>query len=161
MSENHTDCERFEALLLDDASDPNLQDSNMQAWHRHLEDCSECRQQWVAHQMLVATFDEVPVPELSPAFEAGLQRKIDFSIEVKPLAGWRRVAMIGYALLAIGLMGWVFKRFPLPPVSIDPASPWIMALAIAAVPLTLWLTIGLSRWLPAKRSNGLTQLSLL
>lgn len=161
MSENHTDCERFEALLLDDASDPNLQDSNMQAWHRHLATCPDCRQQWAAHQMLEATFNEMPVPELSPAFEAGLQRKIDSTIEVKPLAGWRTAAMIGYALLAVGLMGWVFKRFPLPSVSIDPASPWIMALAIGAVPLTLWLTIGLTRWLPSMRGKSFTQLSLL
>ena len=149
MSEIHTDCEQFEALLLDGAPE-----SEIRAWHGHLENCAGCREQWAAHQMLVATFAEVPVPELSPAFDAGLRRKIDTAIEVKPLTGWRTAAMIGYGLAAIGLLGWVFKRFPLPAVSIDPASPWIMALAIAAVPLTLWLTIGLTRWLPSMRANS-------
>ena len=156
MSEIHTDCERFEALLLDGA--PNLQ---MQAWHRHLAECPDCRQQWAAHQMLVATFNEVPVPDLSPAFEAGLQRKIEAASAIKPLAGWRTAAMIAYALVAVVLLSWVFKRFPLPSVSIDPASPWTMAIAIAAVPLTFLLAIVLTRWLPARPGNSFSQLSLL
>ena len=156
MSEIHTDCQRFEAPLLDGA--PNLQ---MQAWHRHLAECPDCRQQWAAHQMLVATFNEVPVPDLSPAFEAGLQRKIEAATAIKPLAGWRTAAMIAYALVAVVLLSWVFKRFPLPSVSIDPTSPWTMGLAIGAVPLTLWLTIGLTRWLPSMRGKSFPQLSLL
>lgn len=161
MSEIHTDCKQFEALLLAGASESRLPDLNMQAWHRHLAECPDCRQQWTTHQMLVATFEEVPVPELSAAFEAGLQRKIGSAIEVKPLTGWRTAAMIGYAFLAVGLLGWVFKRFPLPSVSIDPASPWTMAVALACVPLSLWLAIGLTRWLPSRSSKSFTQLSLL
>lgn len=156
MSEIRTDCERFEASLLEGAPS-----SQMQTWHRHLADCSDCRQQWAAHQMLVATFEEVPVPELSPAFEAGLQRKIGAAIEVKPLAGWRIAVMVGYVLATVLLLSWVFKRFPLPLPSIDPSSPWMIALAMIGVPLTLWLTIGLTRWLPVGSRKRFTQLSLL
>ena len=156
MSENRTDCERFEALLAG-----GTPESEVPTWHGHLAGCAGCREQWVAHQMLVAAFNEVPVPELSPAFEAGLQRKIDAAIEVKPLTGWRTAAMLGYALTAFVLLGWVFTKFPVPSISIDPASPWTMALAIAAVPLTIWLTIGATRWLPSMRSRNFTQLSLL
>ena len=62
MSENHTDCERFEALLLDGGPGPDVR-----AWHDHLEGCAGCREQWEAHQMLVATFAEETVPQLSAA----------------------------------------------------------------------------------------------
>jgi len=156
MSENHTDCERFEALLLDGGPGPDVR-----AWHDHLEGCAGCREQWEAHQMLVATFAEETVPQLSAAFEAGLQRKIEAVIEVQPLRGWRMAAMAGYALVAVLLLGWVFRRFPLPSISLEPTSPWTVAVAVFAVPLTLWLTIGATRWLPAKGGKSFTQLSLL
>ena len=60
MSENHTDCGRFEAWLLEGAPD-----TESQGWIDHLESCSGCREQWATHQMLVATFAEETVPELS------------------------------------------------------------------------------------------------
>jgi hypothetical protein len=50
---------------------------------------------------------------------------------------------------------------PLPSISIDPSSPWTVGLALADVPLTLWLTIGLTRWLPSMGKAGSARLSLL
>ena len=88
MSEQHTDCDRFEDWLLEDGTDSS-------AWHFHLEDCSNCREQWASHRMLVATFAEAAVPELSPAFQAGLEHKLQTAIHVEPLRGWRLVAFRG------------------------------------------------------------------
>ncbi len=156
MSEKHTDCDRFEAWLLEGAPDTESQD-----WILHLESCSGCRDQWAAHQMLVATFAEEAVPELSQDFDAGLQRKLDAALEVQPLRGWRLVAMAGYAVIAALLLRWVFTRFPLPSLSIDPSSPWTVVLAIAAVPLTLWMTIAATRWLPSRGGSRFTHLGLL
>ena len=156
MSENHTDCNRFAAWLLDGA--PGTESP---AWSPHLESCSRCREQWSAHQMLVATFAEETVPELSPSFDSGLQHKLNATLEVKPLRGWRLAAMIGYAMIAALLLRWTFARFPLPAISIDPSSPWTVALAIVAVPLTLWLAIGATRWLPPMGRIGFTRLGLL
>jgi len=156
MSENHTDCDRFEAWLLEGATT-----SVLDAWQPHLEACADCRQQWQTHQMLVATFAQEAVPELSPAFDAGLQRKIDSAIETKPLKGWRLVAMAGYAVIAALLLRWVFARFPLPPMTIDPASPWTLIMVSLAVPFSLWLAIGATRWLPPIKRKSLPHLSLL
>ena len=156
MSDNQRDCRESEKFLLGapaSSGDPR--------WLSHLESCSSCREQWATHQMLVAPFSHVPVPELSGDFESGLQRKIGSAIEVIPLSGWRTAAMVGYAILALVLMAWVLSRYPLPSVSVDPSSPWILAFALGCVPLSLWLAIGLSRWLPTMRRKGLDQLSLL
>lgn len=155
MSDHHQDCERFEALLPDS---PTAEE--VRAWHGHLAQCPDCRDQWTAHQMLVEAFSEVAAPELSSRFEAGLRRKIEATVEVRPLSGWRAAAMLGYVLVALVALGWVFERFPLPSISIDPSSPWTVGLAIAAVPLTLWLTIGVTRWLPSRRGHGYPPLSL-
>jgi len=156
MSEKPTDCESFEAWLLEGAPD-----TESQGWILHLEGCSGCRDQWVAHQMLVATFGKEAVPELSQDFDAGLQRKLDAALEIQPLRGWRLVAMAGYAVIAALLLRWVFTRFPLPSLSIDPFSPWTVVLAIAAVPLTLWMTIAATRWLPSSGGSRFTHLGLL
>jgi len=156
MSENRTDCSLFEAWLLDGATD-----IESQLWDSHLEGCSGCREQWAAHQMLVATFTEEAMPELSAAFDSGLRRKLEATVEINPLRGWRLVAMAGYTLVATLLLRWVFARFPLPSISIDPSSPWTVALAIAAVPLTLWLTVGITRWLPSREGINVTHLGLL
>lgn len=157
MSENHTDCSRFEAFLFGGAPD-----SEIHSWHAHLEGCEGCRDQWTTHQMLEAVFAEEAAPALSPAFEAGLQRKLETTtIEVKPLRGWRVAAMGGYAVLAVLLLGWIFSKFPLPSISIDPTSPWALGLAMAAVPITLWLTIAATRWLPLKRGAHTTTVLFL
>lgn len=156
MSENRHDCDHFASLLLEGAPESTLQE-----WYDHLEGCASCRDQRATHHILVATFSEETVPELSPAFEGRLQAKIEASVRVRPLKGWRMAAMIGYALSAALLLSWLFTKFPLTAVSIDTSSPWIIALALLAVPLTLWLTIGATRWLPPKRSPATTQLGLL
>ena len=153
MSDQHTDCQQFEDWLLEDGHQ-----GDASPWRVHLESCANCREQWTAHQMLVATLAEEPVPELSPAFEAGLQRKLDAAVEVKPLAGWRLAAMAGYALLSALLMGWIFTKFPLP--SIDTSSPWAMVGALIAVPLSLWLTAAATRLLPSQRPKGVRMLAL-
>ena len=144
MSEHHTDCERFEARLLEDGADLDVRD-----WHDHLTGCAGCREQWHAHQMLLATFAEEAVPELSPAFEVGLARKLDAAIEVKPLRGWRVAVLAAYALAAVAFLGWLFTRFPLPSISIDASSPWTTVAAMIAVPLSFWLTAVVTRVLPA------------
>jgi len=69
--------------------------------------------------------------------------------------------MVGYAMIAALLLRWVFVRFPLPSFSVDPSSPWTVALAMAAVPLTLWMIIGVTRWLPAMNLKGSARLGLL
>lgn len=143
MSDPHTDCERFEDWLLQGAA------TVASRWGAHLEACSSCREQWAAHRMLVATFAEEAVPELSPAFQEGLRRRLDAAVAVRPLRGWRLAAMAGYALVAAALMRWVLLRFPLPSIAIDPASPWTLVVAFLAVPLTFLLTLGATRWLPA------------
>lgn len=151
MSESHTDCQRFEDFLLEGASADDLG-----TWQSHHETCAGCQAQLTAHQLLAATFADEPVPELSTSFAAGLQRKIDTAVEIKPLTGWRMAAMIGYALLAAVLLGWVFVRFP-----VNLGSPWTMGVAMVAVPLTLWLVVAITRWLPPKGRRGLPHLSLL
>lgn len=156
MSENHQDCTHFEAWLVDDKSDIETQ-----AWIPHLDECATCRGQWVTHQMLAASLADEIVPELSPTFDHGLQRKIDSVMEIKPLRGWRLAVMFAYTFAAAALLRWVFARFPLPAITIDPSSPWTMAIAIAAVPLTLWAAIGATRWLPTAGKRGFSQLSLL
>jgi hypothetical protein len=149
MSEHHTDCERFETLLLERGPD-----ADVRAWHDHLASCAGCLEQWATHQMLVATFAEEATPELSPAFEAGLQRKLDAAIRVRPLRGWRVAALAAYALGAVALMRWILVRFPLPQDALDPGSPWIAALVMIAVPFSLWLTAAATRLLPAIGPRG-------
>lgn len=153
MSESRTDCQRFEEALLDSGPDADLR-----SWHDHLEGCAGCREQWAAHRMLVATLAEEVVPELSPAFQAGLHSKIDLALEFKPLRGWRLVAMIGYALAAVLLLRWVFTQSPLP--ALDLSSPWVTVAALIVVPLSFWLTIAATRLLPTARPKGLNLLSL-
>jgi hypothetical protein len=151
MSEHPDDCQSFEDLLLQGGAA-----SDLGAWQPHLETCAACRQQWIAHQMLAETFADERVPELSPDFATGLRHKLDTAVEIRPLAGWRMAAMLGYALLSAGLLGWIFIRLPL-----DLASPWTMAVAILAVPVTLSMVAGMTRWLPPIGRRRLPQLSLL
>jgi len=149
MFEHTTDCDRFETLLLEGGPNADVRD-----WHDHLAGCAGCREQWATHQMLVATFAEEAVPELSPAFDTGLQRKLDEAIRVRPLRGWRIAALAAYALAAVAFMRWLLIRFPLPENALDPASPWTLALAMIAVPLSLWLTAAATRLLPAIGRRG-------
>ncbi len=156
LSDRPIECQEFEEDLLRGGAELDLE-----GWHSHLETCESCRQQGSMHQLLVACLAEVPVPELSPGFEAGLRRKLEERIEVRPLRGWRVAAMAAYAFMGALLLRWVFGRFPLPSIAIDPASPWILGLALLAVPLTLWLAIGATRWLPSGRGGRTSSLGLL
>lgn len=54
--------------------------------------------------------------------------------------------MLAYTTAALALVGWVFKDVPLR--TIDLSAPWVTAAVFLAVPLTLMLAIGVSRWLP-------------
>ena len=71
MYDKHIECERFDQWLLGGSTE-----LESPVWREHLKNCDECSQQWHAHQMLALTFAEEPVPELSPYFEAALDRKI-------------------------------------------------------------------------------------
>ena len=143
MYEKHFECERFDQWLLEGATE-----IESPVWRQHLEDCEECSQQWFAHHLLAVTFAAEPLPDLSPAFEAGLDRKIAADIEIRPLSGWRKAAMIGYGLAALGAVGWTLRDFTLP--TIDISSPWVPIAALIAVPLTFMLAIAASRLIPGR-----------
>ena len=64
-------------------------------------------------------FAEEEVPELSPAFEAGLDRKRASAVEIRPLRGWRRAAMLGYVVAGVGLLGWALQGVPLPTIDVS------------------------------------------
>ena len=153
MSDPNTDCDRFEDWLLESGRDSS-------SWHVHLEGCSSCREQWESHRMLVATFAEEAVPELSPAFQTGLEHKLEAAFRVEPLKGWRLAALTGYALAAVAFLRWIFFRFPLPAISVDLSSPWVSIAALIAAPLTFLLMIGATRLLPAPRETTLHLLAL-
>ncbi len=145
---SHDDCARFADWLLESPT------GNAGVWRDHIDRCAECREQWVSHRILVAAFASEDVPELSPAFQAGLDRKLETAVRVKPLTGWRRVALVVYAAIAIALMNWVLGKFPLPEISIDATSPWTIVTAMLVVPLSLWLTMLATRLLPRQRPKG-------
>lgn len=155
MSDHQNDCDRLEDWLLDAEVRRQTPDAR---WLSHMEECAGCRAQWAAHQILVATFADDSVPELSPEFEAGLQGKLDAAVKVQPLSGWRLAAMAGYAVLAVIFMGWIFSEFPLP--SIDTSSPWVVVAAFLAVPLSLWLTAAATRLLPVQRPKGARMMAI-
>jgi hypothetical protein len=154
MSEKCDDCDRFERWLLTGGTE-----LESRVWDDHLESCAECREQWHAHRMLVATFAGKDAPELSPAFEAGLDRKLGSRVEIRPLRGWRRAAMLAYAVGALGILGWALKDVPLP--TIDLSAPWVPVAALVVVPLTFPLAIAASRWIPGRgRPRKLGMLTL-
>lgn len=146
MSENRTHCEQIDQWIVERSSDeipPELSG--------HLERCACCRQQAVIHQSLVAAFAGEDVPDLSSSFEEGLERKLAAArVDSRPLAGWRRAAMIAYGAAAAGIVGWALRDVPLP--TIDVSAPWVPVVAFIAVPLTLMLAVAASRWLPAPAS---------
>ena len=147
MSEKRIECDRFDQWLLEGGTE-----LESRVWGDHLEGCAECREQWHAHQMLAVTFAEEEVPEPSPAFEAGLDRKLASVVEIRPLRGWRRAAMLAYSVVAFGLLGWLLKDVPLP--TLDLSAPWLGLVACLAVPLTLMLAIAASRWMPEPHLPG-------
>ena len=147
MSETRTDCDRFDQWLLEGFT---TLDGPM--WADHLDACAECRDQWHAHQMLVVAFAEEEVPELSPAFEAGLDRKLASVVEIRPLSGWRTVAMLAYVAAALSLLGWALQGVPLP--TIDLSARWVAVVALIGVPLSFMLAITASRWLPGRGLVG-------
>ncbi len=154
MCEPRRECDRFDTWLLEGGTTLASHE-----WDDHLDSCAECRWQWHAHQMLAVTFAEEAVPQLSPAFEAGLDRKLASVVEIVPLRGWRRAVMAAYAAAALGLLGWALKGVPLP--TIDLSAPWVPVAALIAVPLTFMLAIAASRWLPARGlPDGLRMLAL-
>jgi len=141
MTDPRHDCDRFAEWLLETDGTPESPFSS-----DHLETCSECRDQWHTHRMLAVNFADAKVPELSPIFEATLDRKRASMVEIRPLRGWRKAAMLAYATTALALVGWALKDVPLP--TIDLSTPWVPAALFLAVPLTLMLAIAASRWLP-------------
>ena len=155
MSDQHTDCTHFEDWLIETGGG-----DGGSAWAEHLSACAGCREQWAAHQMLVGAFAGAEVPELSPSFDIGLERKLEARVHVAPLKGWRLAALVGYAAVAVALLRWIFTKFPLPSISVDTSSPWTMVIALLLVPLTLWLTAVATKILPSQRPRGMNLLSL-
>lgn len=154
MSEEHTQCDDFTEVLIEAGSRPEIA-----VPPDHLESCPECRAQWETHQMLAMTLAEQEVPELSPGFGAGLDRKLESIVEIRPLRGWKMAAMLGYAVAALGVLALVLRDVPMP--TVDPSSPWLAAAAFLAVPLTLMMAISASRWIPgAGRPRALRMLTL-
>ena len=154
MCEQRLDCDRFDKRLLEGGTE-----LEHHGWGNHLDGCSGCRDQWHAHQMLAVAFAEEVVPELSPAFEAGLDRKRAAVVEIRPLSGWRTAAMAAYIVAALGLLGWALKDVPLP--TIDLSASWVPVAALIAVPLTFMLALAASRWLPGRGlPGGLRMLAL-
>lgn len=144
MYDKQIECDRFDKWLLEDGTE-----LESPVWRDHLKGCAECREQWHAHKMLAATFADEKVPELSPGFDAGLDRKIASAIEIRPLRGWRTAAMLAYVAIALGLLGWLLERVTLP--TIDLSAPWVPVVAFIAIPLTFMLAIAASRLIPMRR----------
>lgn len=146
MPENRPDdCQRFDDWLAEAAPE-----AEAGRWREHLGGCAHCRAQWLAHRALVAALAGEPMPELSPAFAAGLERKLEAEVEVRPLTGWRVLALGGYAAGAVVLMRWILERYPLPDIAVDLSGPWLPFAALLAAPLTLWLAAAASRLLPTR-----------
>ena len=141
MCEQRPECDRFDQWLLEAGTE-----LERPGWVGHLDGCAECREQWHAHQMLAVTFAEEAVPELSPAFEAGLHRALASVVEIRPLRGWRTAAMLAYVAAALVVLGWALRGVPLPPI--DWSAPWVPVATLVAVPLTFMLAIAASRLIP-------------
>jgi hypothetical protein len=143
MSKARIVCDRFDQWLLEGKTEFDSHE-----WVSHLAGCAVCREQWHAHQMLAMTFAKQAVPELPPGFEAGLDRMLVTVVEIQPLRGWRRAAMLTYVATALGLLVWTLKDVTLP--AIDLSAPWIPVATLIAVPLSFLVAIGASRWLPGR-----------
>ncbi len=143
MSDRLMDCDRFDQWLLDGGL--TLEGSE---WTDHLAECDECGAQWHAHRMLAQAFADADVPELSPAFDAGLNRKVAAAVEIRPLRGWRAVALAAYAAVAIGLLNRAFRDVPLP--TIDLSAPWVPVATLVAVPLSFLRAIAAARLSPSR-----------
>ena len=147
MCEQRLECGCFDRWLVEGGTELESHE-----WADHLDGCAGCRAQWLAHQMLNVAFVDEAVPELSTAFEAGLDRKRASEVEIRPLRGWRKAAMLAYVAAALGLLGWSLRGVPLP--TIDLSAPWVPVAALIAVPLTFMLAIAASRWLPGRSLPG-------
>lgn len=147
MSDDRRECERFERWLLDAGPAPDTESRP-----EHVEACPECREQWRAHRLLVESLAGREIPELSPHFDARLDRKLAAEVEIRPLRGWRRAAMLGYTATALALLAWAVSRVPLP--AIDAMAPFTAIAVAFGVPLTFLLAIAASRWMPGPQPPG-------
>jgi hypothetical protein len=147
MSEERVDCERIAEVLLE-PGDREIPDG----WQGHLETCASCREQVVGHQCLIVALSDEELPELSSSFDAGLERKLAAArVEIRPLRGWRKAAMIAYVAVATGIAGGVLRNVPVP--TIDLSAQWVPVAVFVAVPLTFLLAIAASKWLPVPRAK--------
>lgn len=148
MSEERSQCQRFQSWLLEVGGAGEGAEAP-----KHVDECAACEAQWRAHRMLATTFSGVARPELSPAFDAELERRLEARVEVKRLTAWGWAAMLAYATLALLALGWLLRDVRLP--AIDPFAPVVVAAALVAVPLTLTLAVAASRWMPGPTPRDL------
>jgi hypothetical protein len=157
---DHTDVPSGECRRFDEWSLHGSRPEDTSRWEDHLEVCPTCRQQWTTHRLLVELFAGEPLPCLSPAFRAGLDRKLAAGIRIERLSGWRLAAMLSYASAAIALLAWSLDPFPLPRLEVALSSTWALFVGLALVPPSLWLAAACSRLLPPPRSKSPDLLTL-
>jgi hypothetical protein len=107
-------CEQFKERLLDFALDAERGDAALAA---HLDSCAACRAELGAQRRMVAAMDralaEDVAAEPSPAFAAGVRRRIDDAEAPSRWAGWPAwiPAAVGLALFAL-FAAWILLRAP-------------------------------------------------
>lgn len=137
-------CDQFAEQLR--GQGPRFDDS---AWADHLGVCPSCREQVRAHEALLSVFGDHRGPELSFAFDAGLDRKIAAHDAASvPLTGWRLATMSAYTVTAVATLWWLIRDVRLSEAELS--SPWTHIAVLAMVPLTFWLALIVSRWIPAR-----------
>ncbi|HSC25692.1 MAG TPA: hypothetical protein VLD67_00375 [Vicinamibacterales bacterium] len=143
MPEPLVDCSRFRDWL-----SPDGQNTGGAGWTSHLDTCADCRAQWLTHEVLSASLGRLDAPSPSPVPSDVLNRRLEAALPRRPLTGWRRAALLGYAGGSGAALTRLMRDVPVPVVTL--ASPWDAVAILAAVPVTLMVALVASRWLPVR-----------
>lgn len=124
-------------------------DDNQQAlWHRHLEECADCRRQSEVDQLLRAGLEPKPELSFSPDFDRSLEQKLAVRRRTGqrpvgcqsglPLSRAARALIAGYGAAAAGLSLWVLTHVDWPSwLSPDLVGGAILGLGTLLTPLLL------------------------